>query len=456
MFINLLNDPTGADGWTWYSAAEVGHDPWPADEAIRLGEGITGKAIAERRPFITGDYLADERFVHRPGPDRYTAELGLPSAMAVPVFDGDTPLGVLLAESHLPDAFNEVDAERLQVLARQAGIALSNARLLDRLRRSEHQLRESEARYRYLVTASPDVVWEIDLEGRFTFVSDVVERLTGRAPHEVVGQDFSLLFQPETAADGEAQWATLVTAPADVSVSRLLLVHRDGSHLAVESFATGLFRDGALVGFHGAARDLSERNRLERGLSQQAAELAASAERAHLARELHDSVTQALFAMTLVTRSIELLQPRDPAAAAEQFAQLRSLQREALAEMRSLIFELQPGSIERDGLAQALRTHVTALESRVGLPIVLEVEVGGRLPLEVEETLYRIAQEALHNVVRHASAKQARLRVGHGDGWARLLVEDDGHGFDPAQVPAGHLRCRRACTPAPSVSGARS
>ena len=114
---------------------------------------MTGKAIAERRPIITGDYLNDTRFVHKPGPDRYTAELGLASAIVVPVFDGDQPLGALLAESTIPDAFTEADASRLEVLARQAGIALSNARLMERLRRSEDQLRESESRFRYLVDA---------------------------------------------------------------------------------------------------------------------------------------------------------------------------------------------------------------------------------------------------------------------------------------------------------------
>ena len=97
----------------------------------------------------------------------------------MPILDADEPLGALLAESEDPDAFDDGDAERLEVLARQAGIALANARLLERLRGSEAQLRESEARYRYLVTASPDVVWEVDLEGRFTFVSDAIERMTG-------------------------------------------------------------------------------------------------------------------------------------------------------------------------------------------------------------------------------------------------------------------------------------
>ena len=111
--------------------------------------------------------------------------------------------------------------------------------------------------------------------------------------------------------------------------------------------------DGIFIGIHGAARDVSERERLERDLRRQAGELAVGEERAHLARELHDSVTQALFSMTLVSRSVELLLDRDPAAAhGRSSAQLRDLQREALAEMRALIFELRPGNLEQDGLVQ--------------------------------------------------------------------------------------------------------
>jgi PAS domain S-box-containing protein len=439
-YINVLNDPDGTAGWTWYSPDETGIDPWAPEEGVGLGEGICGTALAEHRTVVTGDYLNDDRFVHKPGPDRYTADRGLPSAIAVPIYDGESPLGALMAESPERDAFSDTDAERLEVLARQAGIALSNAHLLERLRWSEAQLRESEARFRYLVSASPDVIWEVDADGRFTFVSDVIERMTGFRPDEVVGRRLEEIVVAESVHPVRAQLAGVAAEPDRVTVARFTLRHRDGRAIPVEDFATGLLQDGILIGAHGAARDVSERDRLERDLRRQAAELAASSERAHLARELHDSVTQALFAMTLVSRSIELLMPRDPAAALARFAELRELQREALAEMRSLIFELRPGSIERDGLGGALARHAISLEGRVGLPILLETELEERLPLDVEEALYRIAQEALHNVVRHASAHQARVRVERTPDRARLVVEDDGRGIDPAAViSAGHV-----------------
>ena len=429
VYINVLDDQAGVMGWAWYSPTEKGYDPWPVEDAIRVDEGMTGKAIAERRPVITGDYLHDTRFVHRPGPDQYTADLGLPSAIVVPIFDGDEPLGALLAESAVPDAFTEADASRLEVLARQAGIALSNARLLQRLRLSERQLRDSEARYRYLVTASPDVVWEMDLDGRFTFVSEAVERMTGWNWTDVVGLTLADAVTSDTLPAAERQMRELLEDPSRVTVARFALRRRDGSPVPIENFATGLIRDGMLIGGHGAGRDMSDRDRLERDLRRQAAELAASTERAHLARELHDSVTQALFAMSLTTRSIELLLPRDREAALEKFEELRQLQREALAEMRSLIFELRPGSLEGDGLAQALRTHAGALESRVGLSILVETELPDRLPLEVEENLYRIATEALHNVVKHASADQVHVRVSQREDVVRLTIRDDGRGF---------------------------
>ena len=220
---------------------------------------------------------------------------------------------------------------------------------------------------------------------------------------------------------------------------RLPFLHSDGHEVLVEINGTGMTADGAFIGAHGAARDVGERDRLERDLRRQAGELAAGEERAHLARELHDSVTQALFSMTLVSRSVELLLDRDPEAAKAQLAQLRDLQREALAEMRALIFELRPGNLEQDGLSRALRTHTAALQGRLGLPIVVESTLDERLPLPIEEVLYRIAQEALHNVVKHAGARQVRLEVGRIASGVRLRITDDGKGFDPARVPDGHL-----------------
>jgi signal transduction histidine kinase len=134
-----------------------------------------------------------------------------------------------------------------------------------------------------------------------------------------------------------------------------------------------------------------------------------------------------------------MLLDRDPGKAREQLAQLRELQKEALAEMRALIFELRPGNLEQDGLVRALKTHAAALQGRLGLPIVVESDLTDRLPLPAEEVLYRIAQEALHNVVKHAAARQVRVEVRRHDGGVRLRVEDDGKGFDPAAVPDGHL-----------------
>jgi signal transduction histidine kinase len=184
---------------------------------------------------------------------------------------------------------------------------------------------------------------------------------------------------------------------------------------------------------------MTDRDRLERELRRQEAEIAASQERAKLAQELHDSVTQALFSMTLTTRSAEMLLERDPARAGEKLSELRELASDALAEMRGLIFELRPGSLDRDGLVTALRKHAAAVQGRTGMSVTVEVGEVGRVPQDLEETLYRIAQEALHNVVKHAHAKQARITLDSDGDTMRLVVGDDGVGFDPATVPSGHL-----------------
>jgi PAS domain S-box-containing protein len=306
--------------------------------------------------------------------------------------------------------------------------------------RLERELRESEERYRYLVASSPDLVWVTDENGTFTFISDAARTMLGREPAELIGRPYGKVFAPEAMRDAGIRFRWVARHPTSVHRMRLPFRHADGHDVLVEISGTGMTDEaGRFIGAHGAARDVSERDRLERHLRRQAGELASSEERAHLARELHDSVTQALFSMTLVTRSVELLLDRDSERARTQLGQLRDLQREALAEMRALIFELRPGNIEQDGLIRALRTHSSALQGRIGLPIVVETSIDGRLPLEVEEVLYRIAQEALHNVVKHAGAREVRLELDRVRDGVRLRIVDDGRGFDPDGVPDGHL-----------------
>jgi len=406
----------------------------PSDEDVMvpIGSGIAGMAAAERRVRWTGDYLGDRDFPHDEG-DAWIAAQDIHSMMSAPLIGPDRLIGTITVQAVEPSAFDAEDAELLKLLADQVAIALTNARLYA-------EVEQSERRYRHLVDHSPDIVWSVDADGNFTFFSDSLEARTGWKPEELLGQSFTALAGEETFADAMAAWEDLQREPHLERRVRLDLPLPDGRVSQAEVAMTGMMVDGRFAGAHGSVRDISERERLEGDLRRQAAELAAGQERAHLARELHDSVTQALFSMGLTLRTMELLLATDTDAARAKLAELRELQKDALAEMRTLIFELRPSSLESDGLVQALRTHATAVQRRTGLTIVVDAEPIDRLPIASEEALYRIGQEALHNVVKHANAANATLRIVRDGQRVRLSVTDDGAGFDPDAVPRGqHL-----------------
>lgn len=175
-------------------------------------------------------------------------------------------------------------------------------------------------------------------------------------------------------------------------------------------------------------------------LYEQAEETAAIAERARLARELHDSVTQSLYSVTLFAEaSASLLAIGDYSTAAEHLRELRDTAQEALREMRLLIYELRPPALEHNGLAAALQSRLDTVEMRGGMKSELHRSGEEHLPLELQKELYHIAQEALNNALKHARAQRVDVYLFFSETEVQLQVCDDGKGFDPANLPRGGL-----------------
>jgi signal transduction histidine kinase len=161
-------------------------------------------------------------------------------------------------------------------------------------------------------------------------------------------------------------------------------------------------------------------------------ELSVIEERNRLARELHDSMTQNLFSLTLTAEAASELVHADPARAEAEIDRIRALARDTQAELRSLIFELRPPQLEADGLVATIRKDLEVLGRAHGLKADLRVDGTPELDSTVEVELYRIVQEALNNALRHAKADTVEVELDAREGVITIIVRDDGVGFDPS------------------------
>jgi PAS domain S-box-containing protein len=166
---------------------------------------------------------------------------------------------------------------------------------------------------------------------------------------------------------------------------------------------------------------------------------AALEERQRLARELHDSVSQALYAIGLNTTAAQHLIAADPSRVSRLLTDVLSLAETGLAEMRALIFELRPESLETEGLVGALEKQAAAVHARHRLQVDATLGEEPNVPLGTKEALYRLAQEALHNVAKHAHAHVVKLELESDPSQLVLRIGDDGRGFDSAGSFPGHL-----------------
>ncbi len=174
-------------------------------------------------------------------------------------------------------------------------------------------------------------------------------------------------------------------------------------------------------------------------LFEQAQSLAVVQERQRLSRELHDSVSQALYAISLGAQTARELLNSDPRAAVEPIDYVVSLADAALAEMRAMIFDLRPEALAVEGLVAALRRQAASIEARHQIAVEAQFDSEPLISLTSKEALYRIAQEALHNVVKHARASNVSLSLLHSTDVVSLKIQDDGRGFVSDSDFPGHL-----------------
>jgi signal transduction histidine kinase len=178
-------------------------------------------------------------------------------------------------------------------------------------------------------------------------------------------------------------------------------------------------------------------------------------ERHRLARDLHDSVTQSIYGVTMFAEAAgRLLRSGDTTAVAQYLSEVLDAARHALWELRLMVFELRPPNIRSEGLVAMLQTRLAAVESRAGLEAEFDCGHTGRLPDPVEEGLYRIAQEAISNAIRHSGASKISLRLSCTESHARLEFADNGQGFELTEgLKKGGLGLRGILERADSLGG---
>jgi PAS domain S-box-containing protein len=421
-----VGDEVGARLVPLHSSDAPERDPEPP---LAAGEGAAGQAYVRGEPVAVPDYA---RWPHGGGWGRIQ---GVAAALAVPLRVGDRCTGALAVRTYTPRQWTEDDASTLSLLAAQVAPSLEAARLFKRTQLSHDRLEVA-------LDAGHMGTWDFEARTNAVSFSPQLEAIHG--------------FEPGTFGGSlDAYFAHL--HPEDVDRVRALVydslrsgvlsveyrgVSPDGQVRWFEARGRAV-RDasGSVVELHGVCQDVTERVRLLRSEKVALEANAALEERHRLARELHDSVSQALYGITLGAQTAldALTHDESTEAAIEASRYVMNLAEAGLAELRALIFELRPESLAQEGLVAAIQRQVAATRAGRSLEVTTDFCAEPDLPLECKQALYRISQEGLHNVVKHAHAHSVRVTLARSEGDVELEIADDGRGFDPDAEYPGHL-----------------
>jgi len=435
---------------------------------------VTGFAFERRQRQVLLDTrrktLADPRFARvHPMLEKSNWD----NAVVSPIMSRGKVLGTL--DTYYP-AGAEPDAEELRLIsaiADQVAVGIENMRLFAE---SQQRVNEMDALYRADEQLHQSLVLGDVLSSLAQVALDVIHAdvaavlIIDETPTPMLRVSASAGIPPEAletlqSALHEFDATTVVEAGSPrvigdrsqdpTPVQRVVTAAGATSHIDVSITIGGKHFGILSVGWKEVRRITDAEVRIAAALGQRAAvaienarlyersQVAASLEeRQRLARELHDSVSQALYGISLGSRTARTLVERDPAAAIEPLEYVNTLAEAGLAELRALIFELRPESLATEGLIAALEKQFASLRARHGIEVDAHLSWEPDLRLDLKEVLYRVGQEAMHNTVKHARATQVTVRLREEAGSHRLEITDNGQGFDTSGEFPGHLGLR--------------
>jgi PAS domain S-box-containing protein len=301
----------------------------------------------------------------------------------------------------------------------------------DVTRRSEAEaaLRESEQRYRLVVDNATDLIALIDPDGTIAYASPSHEAVLGYRPEDMVGRSAFAFNHPDDDRRYRETFAQRQSGALQAPTSRFRLVHRDGHAVDLEGVVwQPMFDDaGETRYFLSISRDVTQllRAKEERRVLLARVVDAQEDERRRIAVDVHDDPLQAVTALGL---RLELLKPHVDPEGAELLAKLGATVERAQTSLRTLLFELRPPSLDREGLAAAIRDDLRSNADAFDSEVVDDMS-GGDPPPQQRIVLYRIAREALVNVAKHAKASKVWVHLRDLEGGILLRVEDDGTGL---------------------------
>ncbi len=316
-------------------------------------------------------------------------------------------------------------------------------REIEKRKITQNTLIQSEIKYRRIIDNANSFIIEMDTAGNITFINKFAQDFFGYKEEEITGRNAVGTILQATGKNRQDQ---------DIMMEEILVHPEKYLHNEKENTLRNgekawivwtnkpiVDEDNKLKEILCIGIDSTEQKKAEELLAQQLKERTAIEERNRLARDLHDAVSQTLFSASLIAEVLPKLWERNPEEGRKRIGEIRELTRGALAEMRTLLLELRPVALKDAELGDLLRQLGESINGRARIPVEVQIEGHNTLPPEVKIALYRIAQEALNNVAKHSAASQANVSLCCRPGEVRMIISDNGKGFDSQDIEAQSL-----------------